>query len=491
MSDPTKRVREKISVLAVIVHLCKGNIGPGAMSLPNGFSKTGIYAAPFYFVLVALISTYNMDLLLHCKRIVSPTRNMSFGDVAGKILGPRGKMLIDVFLVGTQLGICCVYFTFVATNIHVVLPEKLQSVIHERQLILAIFPIILMLSWIRTLNRITPFSSLANIAVFLGISIVFYYSIEFANNPTKPRQEPVHVDFSQFPEFYGTAVYSFEGIGLILPIQNEMRQPELFPRVLVMCMLAILVLFLFIGEVPTIAFGRITNGSMTAVLHEYCEGWLVTMANVLLAFACLLSFPIQFYPAVDVLEKALNKRGTLRRPETMEASDAMRRQSLRSLENVVQQRRASATTAAISRSLAASTGVNRDSAVSSASHQQRPNLPETATDAGARLPRWLESLVCSMSQYECNRTIFRSMLCTGLMLIAICIPDVGLLISLFGAVGSSMLAIIIPPVMYIVLHQGELSIGSRVLHMGIIIFGVLGMVAGTVQAMAQVVKSFT
>ncbi|GLD96898.1 hypothetical protein PINS_up005581 [Pythium insidiosum] len=96
-----------------------------------------------------------------------------------------------------------------------------------------------------------------------------------------------------------------------------------------------------------------------------------------------------------------------------------------------------------------------------------------------------------MSQYECNRTIFRSMLCTGLMLIAICIPDVGLLISLFGAVGSSMLAIIIPPVMYIVLHQGELSIGSRVLHMGIIIFGVLGMVAGTVQAMAQVVKSFT
>ncbi|KAJ0392293.1 hypothetical protein P43SY_005148 [Pythium insidiosum] len=490
LTDPTKRVREKISVLAVIVHLCKGNIGPGAMSLPNGFSKTGIYAAPLYFMLVALVSTYNMDLLLYCKRIVSPTRNMSFGDVAGKILGHRGKVLIDVFLVGTQLGICCVYFTFVATNIHVVLPEKLQSVIHERQLILAIFPIILMLSWIRTLNRITPFSSLANVAVFLGISIVFYYSIDYANNPTKPRLEPVHVDYRQFPEFYGTAVYSFEGIGLILPIQNEMRQPELFPRVLAMCMLAILVLFVFIGEVPTIAFGRITNGSMTAVLHEYCEGWLVTMANILLAFACLLSFPIQFYPAVDVLEKTLNKRGTLRRPETMEASDALRRQSLRSLESAVQQRRASATTAAISKSLASSTVGHRDAVVSSAS-QQRPQLPVSSADPSARLPHWLESLVCSMSQYECNRTIFRSMLCTGLMVIAICIPDVGLLISLFGAVGSSMLAIIIPPVMYIVLHQGELSIGSRILHLGIIVFGVLGMIAGTVQAMAQVISSFT
>lgn len=74
----------------------------------------------------------------------------------------------------------------------------------------------------------------------------------------------------------GTAVYSFEGIGLILPIQNEMSSPHLFPRVLALCMLLILVLFLVIGEVPTIAFGRITNGSMTAVLHDYCEGWGVT-----------------------------------------------------------------------------------------------------------------------------------------------------------------------------------------------------------------------
>lgn len=64
-----------------------------------------------------------MDLLLYCKRAVAPTTRMSFGDVGREILGPKGKLLIDVFLVGTQLGICCVYFTFVATNIHVVLPE--------------------------------------------------------------------------------------------------------------------------------------------------------------------------------------------------------------------------------------------------------------------------------------------------------------------------------------------------------------------------------
>lgn len=43
---------EKISVAVVVVHLLKGNIGPGAMSLPNGFSKTGVYAGPALFVIV-------------------------------------------------------------------------------------------------------------------------------------------------------------------------------------------------------------------------------------------------------------------------------------------------------------------------------------------------------------------------------------------------------------------------------------------------------
>jgi amino acid permease len=75
-------------------------------------------------LLQALVSVYNMDLLLECKRLVSPNKPLSFGEVGRAILGRRGKTLIDVFLVGTQLGICCVYFTFVATNIHAVLPDE-------------------------------------------------------------------------------------------------------------------------------------------------------------------------------------------------------------------------------------------------------------------------------------------------------------------------------------------------------------------------------
>ncbi|KAG3102368.1 hypothetical protein PI124_g13400 [Phytophthora idaei] len=498
------KTAEKISLVAVVVHLLKGNIGPGAMSLPNGFSKTGIYAGPVLFVIVALVSVYNMDLLLRCKQLVSPKAPMSFGDVGREILGPKGKLLIDVFLVGTQLGICCVYFTFVATNIHVVLPESLQEAINERQLIFAISPILLMLSWVRTLRRITPFSGLANFAVLSGIAIVFYYSIDYWKHPRKPRETTVLADWSHLPEFYGTAVYSFEGIGLVLPIQNAMAEPERFPRVLAICMLSILVLFLFIGEVPTIAFGRIDNGSMTAVLHDYCEGWLVTMANVALAFACTLSFPIQFYPAIDVLERMLRHKSVMRPAPPSEpvqvTLEARRRRKARKKQQY--------------RSLHGHEGGLDDDhevMLSTSSHNGRPSslfslqtmrhsfspiASPAAVAAAASLSSTrstascLERLVCNLSPYECNRTLFRSMLCTSLMMVAVCVPDVGLLISLFGSVGSSMLAIVLPPILYLVATGSALSLPSRIFHWGIVVFGIVGMVAGTVQAMRQVIHSF-
>lgn len=43
----------------------------------------------------------------------------------------------------------------------------------------------------------------ANLAVCLGIGIVFYYSIDYSMHPTHPRIPPVTSDWRKFPEFYG------------------------------------------------------------------------------------------------------------------------------------------------------------------------------------------------------------------------------------------------------------------------------------------------
>ncbi|OQR95295.1 hypothetical protein THRCLA_07986 [Thraustotheca clavata] len=392
---------------------------------------------------LVLICIYNMHLLLYCKQQLSPNRGMSFGDVGLHLLGKRGKMAVNVFLVGTQLSFCCVYFTVVATNLHAVLPTRIREIFQERQLILMIFPIILGLSWVRTLHKITPFSALATFAVFLGIAIVFYYSYVYGSSTSSSPIYKNDLSWSQFAEFYGTAVYSFEGIGLILPLEKDMEEPKYFGRLLMITMSFILVLFILLGELPVLAFGTIKSGSMTAVLQDYFSSYIVSLANILLAIACLFSFPIQFYPALEVLEKQLTRHGYFT-PAIQDYNHIVRVPMVKSTNPLT------------------------------------PSPP---------VPYWIESLL-NTTQYELRRTFFRSMLVTCLMLVAICIPNVGLLISLFGSVGSSMLAVILPPIFYLSLNNYHISTASFIFHGLLIVLGIIGMIAGTIQALIDIANSF-
>jgi hypothetical protein len=79
---------------------------------------------------------------------------------------------------------------------------------HERQLILLLFPMVLGLSWIRSLHRITPYSALANTAVLLGIGIVMYYAAIYVRMPKTPTTTTaamtVSTSWRRLSEFYGT-----------------------------------------------------------------------------------------------------------------------------------------------------------------------------------------------------------------------------------------------------------------------------------------------
>lgn len=246
---------------------------------------------------------------------------------------------------------------------------------------------------------------------------------------------------------------------MILPLQNEMRHPQRFRSILLGCMLCILILFIFIGEIPAIAFGQISSGSITAVLQLYAQDahGLVVAANILLAFACLLSFPIQFFPAIQVLESSLSDTSNKRMQTTV------------------------------------SKGNNEDLTDNTALENQQLITSLRIVDQKRKVTT-NQSKPFFITPSELNRTLFRTMICLCLMIVAICVPNVGLLISLFGAVCSSMLAIILPPIMYLRLcRTRSISIPfySWLGHGLIVVFGIAGMLAGTFQALKEIIASLT
>ena len=84
-------------------------------------------------------------------------------------------------------------------------------------------PVILICS-IKNLKYLSPCSILANILEFAGLGIIFYYI--FATSIPSTSSVPWFTSPEKFPIFFGTAIFAFEGISVVLPIENQMSKPK-------------------------------------------------------------------------------------------------------------------------------------------------------------------------------------------------------------------------------------------------------------------------
>jgi len=179
--------------------------------------------------------------------------------------------------------------------------------------------------------------------------------------------------------------------------------------------------------------------------------------------ACTFSFPIQFYPAMQVIEAAFLECDSASEDDCQLELAAMNSDSSESNET---------------KSNDSEDDCEKDTFVT-----------HTDTSVARRGIIFRATAYFYNLDYETQRTVVRSVICTILMVLAICVPNVGLLISLFGSVGSSMLAVILPPVLYVAMMGKTITWKSWFGHWGIIVVGSIGMFTGTYQACVDILKS--
>lgn len=74
------------------------------------------------------------------------------------------------------------------------------------------------------------------------------------------------VSYEKVPIFFGIALFAFEGIALVLPLKNAMKNPSQFGGafgVLNVGMLIVAVCYLAVGEIGYWRYGEQTEGSLT------------------------------------------------------------------------------------------------------------------------------------------------------------------------------------------------------------------------------------
>ncbi|OIW23844.1 vacuolar amino acid transporter 3 [Coniochaeta ligniaria NRRL 30616] len=275
----------------------KAFVGTGIMFLPKAFKNGGILFSSATMLFVAIVSMIAFHLLLQCRARYGG----SYGDLGREIVGPKMRAIILGSIALSQLGFVCAGLVFVADNWY----SFFQAVSSEgsipgiKVLIAIQAAIIVPLSFIRNISKLGPAALLADVFILIGLVYIYQYDISalFSNG--------IHKSVVLFnPKGYtltlGASIFTFEGIGLILPIQSSMKKPHQFEPLLAVVMVIITVVFTSVGALCYATFG--TETQIEVINNFPQDSKLVNAVQFMYALAVLIGNPVQLFPALRIVE---------------------------------------------------------------------------------------------------------------------------------------------------------------------------------------------
>ncbi|KAJ9656684.1 hypothetical protein H2198_004803 [Neophaeococcomyces mojaviensis] len=287
--------------------LLKAFIGTGIMFLPKAFNNGGILFSSMTLVAVSVVSMLAFHLLLQCRNQYGG----GYGEIGQAIGGRKMRGVILGSITLSQLGFVCAGIVFVAQNLMsfaiAVSHSTTGSPVSTRVLIALQLIVLIPFSFIRNISKLGPAALLADIFILIGLVYIYYYDISWLASDGMAKSvvlfNPTHYTLT-----IGSCIFTFEGIGLILPIQSSMAKPQHFERLLGVVMLIITIIFCSVGALCYATFG--TNTEIEVIDNFPQSSKLVNAVQFLYSVAVLVGNPVQLFPAIRILENRLFRSAT-------------------------------------------------------------------------------------------------------------------------------------------------------------------------------------
>ncbi|XP_044749739.1 proton-coupled amino acid transporter-like protein pathetic [Coccinella septempunctata] len=311
--DPFKarKLEHPVSNADTLMHLLKASLGTGILSMPAAFAASGLLLGIFATVGVAIICTHCSYILVICAHELykkTGKTSMSFADVAEEAcnrgpkwtrgLGAVARKFILISLFVTYFATCSCYTVLIAKNFNSVAIDYRGEAMNERLSIALLLVPLLFLSYVPNLKYLAPVSMVANVFMAVGLGITFYYLVN--DIPPVESREMV-VDLTKFPIFFSITVFAIEAIGVVMPLENNMKTPQSFVGicgVLNQGMSGVTLVYILIGFFGYLKFGPDVQGSVTL---DLTPGEIpAQIVKILIGLAVFCTFGLQFYVCLDI-----------------------------------------------------------------------------------------------------------------------------------------------------------------------------------------------
>ncbi|KAI5060723.1 hypothetical protein GOP47_0025143 [Adiantum capillus-veneris] len=327
-------------------------VGSGVLGLPYTFKRTGWLVSTITLAGIAILVYYCMMLLVWSRKKLEKDGDIhvdSFSDLGFLLYGKWGRLTVDVLLVLSQGAFCVAYLIFIGENLASVLGSDYITTLenpflaffgHDNSMseghasqsmhslkrflvevamkdsslrkffsskegyIWIVFPLEVALVSIRTLTKLAPFSIVADIVNFSAMAVVMQQDV--ATIISKGfASVSASQGLSALPFAVGVAIYAFEGVALVLPLESSMKERKKFGRVLGLAMACISTSYITFGLLGYLAFGDETLDIVTLNLGL---GWKTTAVKLGLCIGLFFTFAVMMFPVYQVMEQRLLRR---------------------------------------------------------------------------------------------------------------------------------------------------------------------------------------
>ena len=313
-----------ISVPKQVMTIVKCFIGSGVLFLPKAFSNGGWLFSSISFVLCAILTNVCISKLIECLSYMPP--GSDYGHMGSRVAGRFGALAVDFSLVGSQAGFCCVYISFVARNLIQLLNDNIVGnkgcwVSADDLWLFILVELFLLapLTWVRRLSSFTTTNTIANGFIASGLLSILCYCISSLAT-SSPRGGDLSSNLpavgAHWPLMFGTAIYAFEGAGMVIPMFNELQpsQQVRFPVVFSSTLAGVSLLYIVVGLVPYVYYkGYSTTSDCTAGNNDCVQDtitlnlphiWWSYAVTFGYCIALVFSYPFMLFPAMEVIESA-------------------------------------------------------------------------------------------------------------------------------------------------------------------------------------------
>ena len=284
--------------------LLKSFIGTGVLFLPGAFHNGGLTFSICMLLFFGIYSYWCYIILTKAKVVTGVS---SFGDIGLKLYGPWMKAIILFSLVVTQIGFSAAYMIFTAKNLSPFVENFLRIPDLDLAYLMGLQLLVFIpLSFVRKVSKLSFPSLLANSFIMFGLLIVLFFVNKhlFIDLGMRPADGVIlGVNYERWTLFVGTAIFSFEGIGLIIPIQDSMKNPEKFPLVLGLVLITATILFISIATIGYLSYG--SSIDVVILLNLPQSNIFVNLIQLFYSLAIMLSTPLQMFPAIKIIESKL------------------------------------------------------------------------------------------------------------------------------------------------------------------------------------------